>query len=134
MQLKPRRARCNLSNKQNRHMVLKESCAYFGWCPIYCWIAMCLKRVMLYIVQYDRTASGNCRCFACLTQRNHFQLRYTTALRTPVRWCRHSAGHGALISASWCTLSAEDGAPVPFPVVHGGRGRWCTAAMLGLYF
>ena len=55
-------------------------------------------------------------------------------LRTPVRWCRHSAGHGALISASWCTLSAEDGAPVPFPVVHGGRGRWCTAAMLGLYF
>ena len=54
-------------------------------------------------------------------------------VRTPVRWCRHSAGHGALIPASWCTLSAEDGAPVPFPVVHGGRRRWCTAAMLGLY-
>jgi hypothetical protein len=53
-------------------------------------------------------------------------------LRTPARWCRHSAGHGALIPALWCTLSAEDGASVPFPVVHGGRRRWCTAAMLRL--
>jgi hypothetical protein len=53
-------------------------------------------------------------------------------VRTPVRWCRHSAGHGALIPALWCTLSAEDGAPVPFSMVHGGQRRWCTAAMLGL--
>ena len=54
-------------------------------------------------------------------------------LRTPVRWCKHSAGHGALIPALWCTPSAKDGAPMPFPVVHGGRRLWCTAAMLGLY-
>ena len=53
-------------------------------------------------------------------------------VRTPAWWCRHSAGHGAMIPAPWCTLSAEDGAFVPFPVVHGGRRRWCTAAMLGL--
>lgn len=56
-----------------------------------------------------------------------------TGLRTPVRWCKHSAGHGALIPALWCTPSAKDGAPMPFPVVHGGRRLWCTAAMLGLY-
>lgn len=56
----------------------------------------------------------------------------TDIMRTPAQWCRHSAGHGALIPASWCTLSAEDGASVPLPMVHGGRRRWCTAAMLGL--
>ena len=54
-------------------------------------------------------------------------------LRTPAWWCKHSAGHGALIPALWCTPSAKDGAPMPFPMVHGGRRLWCTAAMLGLY-
>lgn len=53
-------------------------------------------------------------------------------VRTPGRWCRYSAGHGALIPVSWCTPSAGDGAPVPPSKVHGGRRRWCTAAMLGL--
>lgn len=47
-------------------------------------------------------------------------------LRTPVRWCKHSAGHGALIPALWCTPSAKDGTPMPFPMVHGGRRLWCT--------
>lgn len=56
----------------------------------------------------------------------------TQRLRTPGRWCRYSAGHGALIPVSWCTPSAGDGAPVPPSKVHGGRRRWCTAAMLGL--
>ena len=54
-------------------------------------------------------------------------------LRMPAWWCKHSAGHGALIPALWCTPSAKDGAPMPFPMVHGGRRLWCTAAMLGLY-